>query len=132
MEVDVLMPPNWLRLAYMLEFLLALLTILSLWSEVGGQSHLDVMPWYTKMVLTLALALLTVAGTASAVAHEHAWNAKTLACLLLALALMVGMGAVTYYYHLHENDDADSSDEHAGVATSRMAPPEVLSARSRV
>ena len=43
------MPPNLLRLAYVSEFLLALLAILSLWSEVGGQGPLDLMPWYTKL-----------------------------------------------------------------------------------
>ena len=112
------MPPFLLRLAYVSEFLLALVAILTVWSQVGGQGHLDLMPWYTKMALTTGLGLVTVAGTASAVAHERAWNAKTIACLLLALVLAVAMGGVTYYYHLHENDDDDSSDDGSGVATS--------------
>jgi Ni/Fe-hydrogenase subunit HybB-like protein len=95
----------------MSEFLLAVVSVLTLWSQAGGQGHLDLMPWYTKLGLTLALALITVAGTVSAVSHERAWNAKTLACLVLALLIATGMAAVTYYYHLHENDDVDSEDD---------------------
>jgi hypothetical protein len=34
---------SWLRLGYAVEFLVALLAILNLWSEVGGQGHLDLM-----------------------------------------------------------------------------------------
>ncbi len=123
------MPPYWLRLAYMSEFLLALVAILSMWSQVGGQGHLDLMPWYTKMALTVGLGLVTIAGTASAVAHERAWNAKTLAFLVLALALMGAMAGVTYYYHLHENDDDDSSDQDSGVATSLGISRAAVSAR---
>jgi len=89
----------------MIEFLVALVAIFETWSMVGGQSHLDLMPWYGKLGLVLGMALVTVMGTAAAMAHERAWNAKTIACLLLAAMLATGMGATTYYYHLHENDD---------------------------
>jgi hypothetical protein len=116
------MPPYWLRLAYMSEFLLAVLSILSLWGEVGGQGHLDLMPWYTKLGFTLGLAIVTVAGTAAAVGHERAWNAKTLACLTLALLLAAGMAGVTYYYHLHESDDTDNAED-ADVAALFLKSP---------
>ena len=111
------MPPNLLRLAYVFEFLLALLAILSLWSEVGGQGHLDLMPWYTKLGLIAGLALAIVMGTASAVSHERAWNAKTVACGLAALLIACGMAAATYYYHLHENDEDTASDSSDGLAS---------------
>ena len=78
------MPPFILRLAYVSQFLLALLAVIALWEHAGGAGHLDLMPWYTKLGLTAGMALVTVMGTASAVAHERAWNAKTIACLLLA------------------------------------------------
>lgn len=117
------MSPSLLRLAYMSEFLLALLSILELWSQVGGQGHLDLMPWYTKFLFTVGLALVTVAGTASAVAHERAWNAKTMACLLLALMLALGMAGVTYYYHLHENDDNDAGDGNDVSRSMLILPP---------
>jgi acyl-CoA synthetase (AMP-forming)/AMP-acid ligase II len=110
------MPPNFLRLAYVSEFLLALLVALELWSQVGGQAHLDLMPWYTKLGLTVGLAVATVAGTAAAVSHPDAWNAKTLAWLILVLLIAVGMAGVTYYYHLHESDDEGDGPDDPGVA----------------
>jgi|HubBroStandDraft_1064217.scaffolds.fasta_scaffold93989_2 hypothetical protein len=108
--------PNLLRLAYMLEFLVAQLAILEVWSQVGGQNHLDLMPWYTKLSLTVGLALVTVAGTVSAVSHERAWNAKTIACLALGLMIAGAMGGVTLYYHLHESDEAESSDQPTSIS----------------
>ena len=113
------MAPYSLRLAYMAEFLLSIVTILELWSQAGGQGHLDLMPWYTKLLLTVGLAVVTVAGTAAAVSHERAWNAKTVTCVLLAVMLAGGMAAATYYYHLHENDDENNADED-GVTNSRV------------
>jgi hypothetical protein len=105
------MPSNILRLAFTIEFLVALIAIFESWSIVGGQGHLDLMPWYAKLGYTLGLALVTVMATASSMAHERAWNAKTIACLLLVLLIAAGMGATTYYYHLHENDDQPQADD---------------------
>ena len=104
------MPPYILRLAFMIEFLVALVAIPETWN-LGGQGHLEYMPWYAKVGFVVGLALVTVMGTASAMAHERAWNAKTMACLLLAAMLASGMGATSYYYHLHENDDQAQSDD---------------------
>jgi len=110
------MPPHFLRLAYVSEFLLALLAIFELWSQVGGQGHLDLMPWYTKLAFAVGLALITVAGTAAAVTQPDAWNAKTIACAILGLMLAIGMAAATYYYHLHEADDERDGSSDPGVA----------------
>jgi hypothetical protein len=109
------MPPVLVRLAYVSEFLLALIASLMLWSQVGGQGHLDLMPWYDKLSLSVALALVTVLGTKSATAHERAWNARTIAFVLMALLIAGAMAALTYYYHLHEEDD--EQDSGANVAT---------------
>jgi len=109
------MPPYILRLAFMIEFLVAQLAIFETWSMVGGQSHLDLMPWYAKLSLVLGLSTVTVMATAAAVSHERAWNAKTVACLLLALMLASGMAAATYYYHLHENDDQAAGSEDDSI-----------------
>jgi hypothetical protein len=95
----------------MMEFLVALVAIFETWSLVGGQGHLDLMPWHAKLGFALGLALVTVMGTASAMAHERAWNAKTVTCLALAAILATGMGLTTYYYHLHENDDQAPGDD---------------------
>jgi hypothetical protein len=106
------MAPNILRLALTIEFLLALVAVFETWSMVGGQGHLDLIPWYAKFGFAFGLSLVTVMGTMSAMAHERAWNAKTIACLVLALLLAGGMGGTTYYWHLHENDDqAQGADD---------------------
>jgi Ni/Fe-hydrogenase subunit HybB-like protein len=94
----------------MIEFLVALVAIPETWN-IGGQGHLEYMPWFAKVGFVLALALVTVMGTAAAMAHERAWNAKTIACLLLAAMLVTGMGVTSYYYHLHENDDQPQGDD---------------------
>lgn len=104
------MPPFLLRLAYVFEFFVALIAILLGWSEVGGQSHLDLMPWYDILVLSVSLALVVVFGTMAAVRHEKAWNSKTISCLLAGLLIVGGMAAVTYYYHMHEDDDDDDGE----------------------
>lgn len=99
------MPPNILRLAFTIEFLVAIVAIFETWSMAGGQVHLDLMPWYAKLGFPFGLSLVVVMATMSAMAHDRAWNAKTIACLVLALLIAGGMGVATYYYHLHENDD---------------------------
>src|SRR5579863_7216338 len=115
------MPPALHRLAYVAEFLLALIAVWTLWSQVGGQGHLDLMPWYDKLGLSVALALVTVLGTMSAAAHERAWNARTLAFFLMALLIAGAMAALTYYYHVHEDDEDGDGD--ANVATDILGAP---------
>jgi|SRR5580704_17802267 hypothetical protein len=110
------MPSHSVRLFYALEFLLAVVSISELWSQVGGQGHLEMIPWYTKLGLLLGLALVVVMATVSAVAHERAWNAKTLTCLALAVILAGGMAAATYYAHVHENDDTGVEDDEGVTA----------------
>lgn len=110
------MTPSLVRLAYICEFLLALLVITVVWGQVGGQDHLDLMPWYDKLVLTFAMAVATVWGTAAAVDGGRAWNARAVSFLLIAILIACAMGAVTYYYHLHENDDDEPGNGDAGVA----------------
>ena len=108
-------PPSVLRLAYVAEFLLALVAGDLLWSQVGGQGHLDLMPWCAKLLCLLALAVITVRATAAAVSQERAWNAATISYLLVAILIAAVMAAMTYYYHLNEEDDAED-DIAQGVA----------------
>jgi hypothetical protein len=117
------MPPNILRLALMIEFLVALVAIFETWSMAGGQGHLDLMPWYAKLGFVMGLSVVTVMATVSSMAHERAWNAKTIACLLLALMIAAGMGATTYYYHLHENDDQPQGDDNSITSLYRLPRP---------
>ena len=66
-----------LRLAYTTLFLIALLATFELWSQVGGQSHLDLMPWYLKLILDAGAASTVVQAAAAAVAGERARNPQT-------------------------------------------------------
>ena len=105
-----------LRLAYSTQFLIALIAIFVLWSQVGGQSHLDLMPWYLKLGLAGGVAFATVKATAAAVSQERAWGGATLRWFGIVLALLVGCGMASYYYHVYgesdENDQPDAQTSH--------------------
>ena len=101
-----------LRLAYTTQFLLALIAVFFVWGEVGGQGHLDLMPWYLKLGLGTGVAFATVRATMAAVSREPAWNGGTLKWFGILVALALVCGLATYYYHLYgetdENDEQDS------------------------
>jgi hypothetical protein len=99
-----------LRLAYTTQFLLALLAVFELWSQVGGQSHLDLMPWYLKLVLGGGAAFATVRATVAAVSHERPWNGQTLRWLGILAALLIGCGLASYYYHVYEEQQDQEDD----------------------
>ncbi|MEO7142152.1 MAG: hypothetical protein ABI165_01475 [Bryobacteraceae bacterium] len=105
------MNPAWLRLAYAFEFLVALIAVFTGWSEIGGQGHLDAMPWHWKCILGVGMSWTIVRATAAALAHEKAWNAKCVAWLLATVLLATGMAISTYYVHVHEDDDQDNSSD---------------------
>lgn len=112
-----------LRLAYTTQFLLALLAVFVLWSQVGGQTHLDLMPWYLKLVLGGGAAFSIVKATAGAVAHERVWNAKTLRWVGILLAVLIGCGLSTYYVHLYGEQDDEQDDESVSSFLIVPAPP---------
>ena len=118
------MPPYFWRSAYIAEFLLALLAILTFWGEVGCENHLDLMPWYAKFALSGGLALAIVTATVSAVSEENPWNAKTLRRVIAALLLAGAMAGITYYYHVHENDEEPSGGDD-GVAWIAPSPTQL-------
>lgn len=99
------------RFAYIAEFLLALIAVFVLWSEVGGQSHLDLMPWYLKLVLGGGAAFATVKATSAAVSQDRGWNSQTLRWVGILLVLLVGCGLATYYVHVYGEEDEDQEDE---------------------
>ncbi len=99
--------PKWLRLAYCAEFLLALQVILSLWLEVGGAGHLDLMPWYVKLIGISGLAWCVVRLSAALVEQSKAATRWWLTAVLLIGA---ALGLITYYYHLHENGDTEGEE----------------------
>jgi hypothetical protein len=103
-----------LRLAYATQFLIALIAVFTLWSQVGGQSHLDLMPWYLKLGLGAGAAFAVVKATTAAVAGSHSWNAGTLKWFGILLLLLTGCGLASYYCHMYlETDETDEPDNSA-------------------
>src|ERR1039458_56896 len=99
-------PMPILRLAYATQFLIALIAVFTLWSQVGGQSHLDLMPWYLKLGLGVGAAFAVVKATAAAVAGSHSWNAGTLKWFGILLLLLTGCGLASYYCHMYIEPNA--------------------------
>jgi|ERR1017187_5992199 hypothetical protein len=112
MEVDHRPMPIH-RLAYATLFPIALIAVFTLWSQVGGQSHLDLMPWYLKLGLGGGAAFAAVKATAAAVAGAHSWNAGTLKWIGILLLLLTGCGLASYYCHMYlETDEEDQPDNN--------------------
>lgn len=109
------MSTAWLRFAYACEFLLAVLAVFTLWSQVGGQGHLDLMAWYWKLGLGGG-ACTAVVGLTSALVHEERVASRRAVRWAVAVVLIgVAMAAVTVYYHVHEA--IDEPDEEGTTAT---------------
>jgi hypothetical protein len=113
-----------LRLAYATQFLLALIAVFLLWSEVGGQSHLDLMPWYLKLGLGGGSAFAVVKATAASVDGQPAWNPRTLRWLGILLVLLLGCGLSSYYVHLYGEQEEDQQDQDSSVSRI-LAPPDL-------
>jgi hypothetical protein len=109
--------PSLVRLGYALEFLIALIAIISVWSEIGGQGHLDLMPWYIKLGCIVGLAWCCVRFTAAIVEQKQVWTRRTISWFAGILLFCVAMGGITYYYHLHEEQD-DGDDDNSAAARS--------------
>lgn len=110
-----------LRLFYAIEFLIALIATYTVWSQVGGQYHLDLMAWYWKLCLGTGIAFAAVKATAASVAGKRAWNARTLRWVSIILALALACGAVTYYYHLTEPPPDDEDQQDTSAPTTQTA-----------
>ncbi len=116
----VLMPI--LRLAYSTQFLIALMAIFVLWSHVGGQSHLDLLPWSVKLVLGLAAAYSVVRATAASVSGDRAWNGQAVRWLGLTLALLFACGYATYYAHMNL-EEVDEGEQQQDITISQLRLP---------
>jgi len=99
---------RYIRIAYAIQFVVTWMAIFPIWGQVGGQAHLDLMPWYSKLLLPVALSLAIVKATAAAVRRDRIWNAHTSRWLAAALALIAAMGTLTYYEHLHEEVEEET------------------------
>jgi hypothetical protein len=103
-----------LRLAYTTQFLIALIAIFVLWSQVGGQGHVDLIPWYIKLGLGGGAAFAIVKATFAAVSQERAWNGGTLKWFGILVALLICCGLVTFYVHIYEETDEDQDQQDSG------------------
>ena len=104
------MTPRLLRLAFVFEFLVALVAIFTAWSEVGGQSALDSMTWFWKFGLSLLLAAAVVGYSSAIVLEDRLWTLRSAGWLTGILLIIVAMGFVTYYFQLQvESVDGDES-----------------------
>ena len=101
-------------------YLIALIAVYVLWSQVGGQSHLEALPWHVKLGLGAATAFTVVRATAGAVAGERAWNSRSLRWLGLTLVLLIACGLASYYSHLYLEDTGDETDEQPDTTVSRL------------
>lgn len=119
-------PLSWLRLGYAVVFLIALLAIVTMWSEIGGEGHLDLMPWYVKLGCILGLAWCSVRLTASVVEQRRVWTGRTIAWLIGIVLFCLLMGGITYYYHLHEPADDDGDDDDTTAAAVKISRPQGL------
>jgi hypothetical protein len=108
------MSTAWLRIAYTCEFLVAVIATFTVWSQVGGQGHLDLMPWYAKLLLACGVSSAIVGLTSAMAREERAVNRRAAYWAALVVLLAIAMGAVTFYYHLHEA--VDESDEEGTTA----------------
>ena len=110
-----------LRFAYATQFLIAVLAIFELWIQVGGQSHLDLLPWYLKLGLVAGAAFSAVKATAAAVSQEQAWNGKTLKWLGVVLVLLAGCGMASYYSHVNL-EEQEQTDDNAPSSVGMLSP----------
>ena len=85
---------------------MAIIAVYTLWSQVGGQYHLDLMFWPWKLGLGVGAAALVVALTCDP------RRAILYGSLLILIAIAAGV--VTYYYHLNEPTD-DDDDQPANI-----------------
>jgi hypothetical protein len=116
------MPKHLLRPLLIIEYLLAVQVVFTLWSEVGGQYHLDLMFWPWKLGLVLVAAALVVAITACAFRSETSLPRLIWVYAVLLLATFAVAGVVTYYYHVNEpaDDEQDTQQNQPALHQTRQ------------
>jgi hypothetical protein len=113
-----------LRLAYTTLFLIALLAVFEVWGQVGGQNHLDLMPWYLKLGLGVGVAYACVKVAAAAASSKYAWNSVTLRWCGILLILLLACGVASYYVHVYGEDDEDDDEDATTPAVAVLSLPQ--------
>jgi hypothetical protein len=112
-----------LRPLLIVEFLIAVQTIYTIWSEVGGQYHLDLMFWPWKLAIGLISSGLIVAITANLVRNEGKITGRALMFCSFLIVTFIVAGVVTYYYHLNEPADQNEDQDDEPSKISQLALP---------
>ncbi|HEX4138395.1 MAG TPA: hypothetical protein VHY84_27540 [Bryobacteraceae bacterium] len=112
-----------LRPLLIVEFLIAILAVFTVWSEVGGQYHLDLMVWPWKLGIGVASAWLIVAMTANLARNEGKFTGRGWAYFAFLIVVVVLAGVVTYYYHVNEPTDQDDDDDDEPTKISLLVTP---------
>lgn len=111
-------------------FLIALQSLFTFWSEVGGQYHLDLMFWPWKFGLSLAAAGLVTAVAREALVRERFLTRRSVLALTLLIAVVIAAGLVTFYYHQNEPADEDEQDDNGTTYTTLLTTPGTSSFRA--
>ena len=111
------MEPRPIRLAYVIEFLLALIAFFECWSQISGQTPLDIMPWWLKLLFATVFSFLVVRLTAALVRNEPFPAIAVIRWGIALIMVLVVIALATYYYHMNEPAD-EQSDEP--VSTSML------------
>lgn len=112
------MSSSALRLALVIEFLVAVIAVFFVWDKVAGPDLLDLIPWHWKLILGTGLAFAIVQATASSARQENPWNTRTMGWLATALAFMILIGALTYSCALEEPVEEEETPAMSGVRRS--------------
>jgi hypothetical protein len=112
-----------LRPLLIVEFLIAIQAVFSIWSQVGGQYHLELMFWPWKLGVALVAAGLIVATTASIIQSDGGITRRAILCCSLLIVTFAVAGIVTYYYHLNEPVDQEEDQGDDPPKISLLVPP---------
>ena len=109
-----------LPVLYAIEFLIALVAVYTVWSELGGQDYLDYIPWYWKAGIGFGTAA-TVLSLTSAIgfASPSARRRITIRVMVL-VSLAIVAGLITYYYQVNEPQDEENAPATV-TPTARLA-----------
>lgn len=111
-----------IRLGYAAEFLLGVLVVFELWSQAGGQTHLDLLPWHVKLVLGVGAAFAIVKATDAAVSSDRAWSIGTLRWLGILMVLLAGCGVASYYAHMNYEEGIDEYQQETPASVGKLDP----------
>jgi hypothetical protein len=124
------MNTQWVRIAYVCVFLLAVLTVFSAWSQIGGQGHLDLIAWYWKLTLGCGFSA-SVVGLADAISSDSKAVSRRSAIWMVVVLLFAGaIGAVTYHSHLNEAVEEPTPESEEETTAGWLRPDQPLSVKT--